>query len=80
MTLTFQVIAGLKSDKSSLDSALYEQQQVSANLETKKEQLEGENQELILKKEALQSKYTFQIHTCIHLENISFMHLLSLQQ
>ena len=61
------MIAGLKSDKSSLDSALYEQQQVSANLETKKEQLEGENQELILKKEALQSEYTFHIHTCVHL-------------
>lgn len=54
-----QTIAGLKSDKSSLDSALYEQQQVSANLETKKEQLEGENQDLILKKEALQSKYMY---------------------
>lgn len=65
--LYFQVIAGLKSDKSSLDSALYEQQQISANLETKKEQLEGENQDLILKKEALQSmlyhkiKYVCQI-------------------
>lgn len=53
----FQTIASLRSDKSSLDSALYEQQQVSANLETRKEQLEGENQELILKKEALQSQY-----------------------
>ena len=58
----FQTIAGLKSDKSSLDSALYEQQQVSANLETRKEQLEGENQDLILKKEALQSKcVTYQL-------------------
>lgn len=52
-----QSIAGLRSDKSALESALYEQQQISANLETRKEQLEGENQDLILKKEALQSEY-----------------------
>ena len=52
-----QVIAGLRSDKNSLETALYEQQQISANMETRKEQLEGENQELILKKESLQSKY-----------------------
>jgi len=36
---------------------LYEQQQVNSNLETRKEQLEGENQELLLKKEALQGEY-----------------------
>ena len=51
-----QVIAGLRSDKDALETALYEQQQVNSNLETRKEQLEGENQELIVKKESLQSK------------------------
>ena len=50
------MIAGLRSDKDALETALYEQQQVNSNLETRKEQLEGENQELIVKKESLQSK------------------------
>ena len=50
------MIAGLRSDKDALETALDEQQQVNSNLETRKEQLEGENQELIVKKESLQSK------------------------
>ena len=50
------MIAGLRSDKDALETALYEQQQVNSNLETRKEQLEGENQELIVKTESLQSK------------------------
>ncbi len=47
------MLAALKSDKDALESALSEAQQLNAQLETKKEQLEGENQELILKKENL---------------------------
>ena len=43
----------MKSDKDSLETALYETQQLNAQLENRKEQLEGENQELILKKENL---------------------------
>jgi hypothetical protein len=47
-------LAGLKSDKAALESALYETQQLNSQLEVRKEQLESENQELILKKENLQ--------------------------
>ena len=46
-------IASLRSDKDALESALYDAQQLNAQLDTRKEQLEGENQELILKKENL---------------------------
>ena len=52
-----EVISSLKADKDSLETALYEAQQLCANLETRKEQLEGENQELILKKEHLNGRY-----------------------
>lgn len=48
-----QANASLKSDKESLETALYEIQQTAGKLETRKEQLEGENQELKLAKEAL---------------------------
>ncbi len=51
------MIAAMKSDKDALESALYEAQQLNAQLETKKEQLEGENQELILKKENLMGEW-----------------------
>ena len=43
----------MKSDKESLETALYEIQQTAGKLETRKEQLEGESQELRLAKEAL---------------------------
>ena len=43
----------MKSDKESLETALYEMQQTAGKLEARKEQLEGENQELKLAKEAL---------------------------
>lgn len=39
-----------------MESALYESQQSESQLNVRKEQLEGENQELILRKENLQSK------------------------
>ena len=58
------MIAGLRSDKDALETALYEQQQVNSNLETRKEQLEGENQELIVKKESLQSKVLGPFYIC----------------
>ena len=60
------MIAGLRSDKDALETALYEQQQVNSNLETRKEQLEGENQELIVKKESLQSKVLEPFHMIVY--------------
>lgn len=48
-----ELIAGLKGDKENLETALYETQQLAAQLESRKEQLEGENQELLLRKEQL---------------------------
>ena len=53
-----EVIGSLKSDKDALETALYESQQLNAQLENRKEALEGENQELILKKENLMGKWT----------------------
>lgn len=49
-----EVISSLKADKDSLESALYEVQEQFRQLEVRKEQLEGENQELIIRKENLQ--------------------------
>ena len=46
-------MASLKSDKESLETALYETQQTFAKLESRKEALEAENQEITLTKEAL---------------------------
>ena len=61
-----EVVASLKSDKDALETTLYEAQQLNAQLETRKEQLEGENQELILKKENLMGKaITFPIYSSI---------------
>jgi rootletin len=48
-----ELISALRSDKEGLESSLYESQQLSAQLESRKEQLEGENQQLLLKKENL---------------------------
>ena len=48
-----EIIAAVKTDKDALETHLYETQQISAALDNRKEQLEGENQELILKKENL---------------------------
>lgn len=48
-----EIIAAVKADKDALETQLYETQQLNASLESRKEQLEGENQELILKKENL---------------------------
>lgn len=45
--------AALKSDKDALESAVYELQQVLAKLETRKEQLEVENHQANLAREAL---------------------------
>jgi hypothetical protein len=50
------LIAGLNSDKAALEATLYETQQVSTQLELRKQQLEAENQELLVKKENLQGE------------------------
>ncbi len=44
----------MKTDKESLEHSLYQAQQLVAQLESRKEQLEAENQDLLLKKENLQ--------------------------
>ncbi|RUS79746.1 hypothetical protein EGW08_012491, partial [Elysia chlorotica] len=51
-----EMISAYAADKDSLESALYEAQQMVRELEVKRAQLEGENQELIVKKENLQSE------------------------
>ena len=51
-----EMISAYAADKDSLESALYEAQQMVRELEVKRAQLEGENQELIVKKENLQCK------------------------
>lgn len=51
-----QIIAALKSDKEALESQLYDLQQINAQLELRKEQLEAENQELLVRKENLLCK------------------------
>ncbi len=45
------VIASQKSEKEQLESGLYEAQQLIEQLDTRKSQLEGENQELLIRKE-----------------------------
>jgi uncharacterized protein (DUF3084 family) len=50
-------LAALQSDKDQLEGALYEAQQAVVQLEVRKAQLEGENQELIVRKENLQCEY-----------------------
>lgn len=47
------VIASQKSEKEQLESGLYEAQQLIEQLDTRKCQLEGENQELLIRKEQL---------------------------
>ena len=49
-------LAALQSDKDQLEGALYEAQQAVVQLEVRKAQLEGENQELIVRKENLQGE------------------------
>ena len=57
-------LAALQSDKDQLEGALYEAQQAVVQLEVRKAQLEGENQELIVRKENLQGE---QVIICIPL-------------
>ena len=49
-------MAALRADKESLEGSLYEAQQMVSQLEARKEQLESENQELLIKKENLQGE------------------------
>ena len=57
----------LKADKESLESALYESQQNIAQLEARKEQLEAENQELLIRKENSQAEVN-RLHKELELE------------
>ena len=50
------MLAGLRSEKQSLESSLYEAQQVNAQLESVRLQLENENHELLVKKNDLQGE------------------------
>lgn len=54
--LWLKINATLKSEKESLESSLYECQQIVAQLEARKEGLEAENQELLLRKENIQAE------------------------
>lgn len=62
-----EVIASLHSEKDQLEGALYEAQQTVVQLEIRKAQLEGENQELIVRKENLQGKFLFICKLITHL-------------
>ena len=48
------MISAYAADKDNLESALYESQQTVRELEVRRATLEGENQELLVKKENLQ--------------------------
>lgn len=63
----FKINASLKTDKESLESALYEAQQQVAQLEARREQLEAENQELLLRKESSQAEVN-RLHKELELE------------
>ena len=49
----FQTIAAMKSDKNSLESALYQLQQDIAQVESRRQQLELDNQDLSIKRQNL---------------------------
>lgn len=55
-----EALSALRADKDSLEGALRDAQQTNAVLDTRKEQLEGENQELLIRREHLQG----QLGTC----------------
>ena len=57
----------MKADKESLEGALYEAQQQVAQLEARKEQLEAENQELLVRKENSQAEVN-RLHKELELE------------
>merc|ERR1739838_1168709 len=48
-----EIIAGLRSEKEGLETSVFETQQSLTLLENKKESLEAENQEMLLRKEQL---------------------------
>jgi hypothetical protein len=52
-----QLVAGMKSEKVTLEANLYETRHFKNQLELRKEQLEAENHDLVLRKEALQGDY-----------------------
>ena len=57
----------MKSDKESLEGGLYEAQQQVAQLEARKEQLESENQDLLIRKESTQAEVN-RLHKELELE------------
>ena len=57
------MISAYAADKDNLESHLYEAQQQVRELEVRRAQLEGEGQELVVKKENLQGEY---IHLLTH--------------
>ena len=63
-------MAGLQSDKDQLEGALYEAQQAVVQLEVRKAQLEGENQELLVRKENLQGELSFVFVLLVHIDCI----------
>ena len=61
-------LAALQSDKDQLEGTLYEAQQAVVQLEVRKAQLEGENQELIVRKENLQGEGGRAVNTVLVME------------
>lgn len=67
-----EIISAYAADKDNLETALCEAQQQIRELEVRRSQLEGENQELVVKKENLQCKSLycqefFILNTCMFL-------------
>jgi hypothetical protein len=65
--LLLKLIAALRVDKESLETSLYEAQQIIQQLESRKEQLESENQELLIRKESSQAEIA-RLHKELDLE------------
>lgn len=57
----YDVLFLFRADKEALESNLFEVQNALATLEAKKEQLEEINQNALLKNEALQGNFRFQV-------------------
>ncbi|CAF4860155.1 unnamed protein product, partial [Rotaria sp. Silwood1] len=60
-------ISALRADKEALETGLYDAQSTIGQLEVKRQQLEGENQELLLRKEQLQGEIQ-RLHAELHAE------------
>ncbi|CAF0803068.1 unnamed protein product [Rotaria sp. Silwood1] len=60
-------ISALRAEKEALETGLYDAQSTIGQLEVKRQQLEGENQELLLRKEQLQGEIQ-RLHAELHAE------------